>query len=162
MTDENIKDIENKLILVVDDQGSIRFVVDSYFKEMGFENIVTAFDGNDALTFLSQNAVDIVICDWQMPKISGLELLKLIRGHENTANLPFIMMTSTSELQNVKDAASFGVSDYLIKPFQPAQLGYKVIQLLTKSKHQAKRLPLNIEKLQTGDANPVDLEDHIE
>jgi len=162
MAADNIKEISKKLILVVDDQSSIRFVVNSYFNEMGFEKIASAYDGNDALNFLSQNPVDIVICDWQMPKVSGLELLQAIRGHENTADLPFIMMTSTSDLQNVKDAAKFGVSDYLIKPFQPAQLGYKVVQLLTKSKHQAKRLPLNIQKLQPDDHEPVDLEDHIE
>jgi len=161
MVAEHIKEISKKHILIVDDQNSIRFVVNSYFTEMGFTNISTAYDGEDALKLLSQKPVDIVICDWQMPKISGLELLKMIRGHDNTEYLPFIMMTSTSDLQNVKDAASFGVSDYLIKPFKPAQLGYKVVQLLTKSKHEAKRLPLSMQKFETDNQQPIDIEDII-
>ena len=155
-------DVSKKAILVVDDQGSIRSVVNSYFKEMGFVNVFTAFDGKHALNLLSQHAIDVVICDWQMPKMSGLDLLKLIRNHENTKQLPFIMMTSTSDMENVKNAASFGVSDYLIKPFKPTQLGYKVVQLLGKSGHQAKRLPLGVEKMTSGDEEAIDLGDHID
>lgn len=162
MTSESVKDVSHKRILIVDDQGSIRSVVNSYFKEMGFTNVFTAFDGKDALDFLSQREIDIIICDWQMPKISGFELLEKIRAHTNTQNLPFIMMTSTSDLENVKSAASVGVSDYLIKPFQPAQLGYKVVQLLSKSNYQAKRFTTDVEPLEPDNEETIDLGDFID
>lgn len=145
--DELAKGLASKVILVIDDQNSMRSVVKSYFRDFGFEKVKTAIDGKDGLNFLMQHPVDIVICDWQMPKISGIELLKLLRASEESATLPFLMMTSTSDVNAVKDAMQQGVSDYMIKPFKPSQLGFKVIQLLNKSKHKARKLPVNLSKL---------------
>lgn len=145
--EELAKELSSKVILVIDDQNSMRCVVKSYFRDFGFEHVSTAIDGQDGLNFLMQNPVDIVICDWQMPKISGIELLKLLRASEESASLPFLMMTSTSDVNAVKDAMQSGVSDYMIKPFKPSQLGFKVVQLLTKSTHIAKKLPVNLAKL---------------
>tara|TARA_R110001592_G_scaffold357915_1_gene661790 strand:- start:2151 stop:2786 length:636 start_codon:yes stop_codon:yes gene_type:complete len=141
------KGLSSKVILVIDDQNSMRSVVKSFFRDFGFDRVETAIDGKDGLNFLMQNAVDIVICDWQMPKISGIELLKLLRASKESATLPFLMMTSTSDVSAVKDAMDSGVSDYMIKPFKPSQLGFKVIQLLTKSKHKARKLPVNLASL---------------
>lgn len=165
LNEELAKSLSSKVILVIDDQNSMRSVVKSYFRDFGFERVKTAIDGQDGLNFLMQHPVDIVICDWQMPKISGIELLKLLRASEESATLPFLMMTSTSDVNAVKDAMQSGVSDYMIKPFKPSQLGFKVIQLLSKSTHKAKRLPVNLTKLNessvpetsdvpTGDIDP--------
>jgi len=165
MAQVDVKDIGSKLILVVDDQGTIRNVVKSYFHEMGFKKVSMAIDGNDALNFMSQHPVDIVICDWQMPKISGLEFLKKIRNCGAMKDLPFVMMTSTADVTNVQQAVAFGVSDYLIKPFKPTQLGYKVVQLLGASKHKAIRLPVSSMKAvdpELSTENAVDLEVEIE
>jgi DNA-binding response OmpR family regulator len=131
-----------------------------------------------------QNAVDLVVFDWHMPKISGIELLKVVRLNEEKKALPFLMVTSTSDLTAVKNALDSGVSDYMIKPFQPAQLGFRASKLLTKATHKAKKLPVQIfdlnvieekvtetatvpEKAQTQtssndhDGTPVDIEDII-
>jgi len=147
-SEELAQGLSSKVILVIDDQNSMRSVVKSYFRDFGFERVKTAIDGQDGLNFLMQHPVDIVICDWQMPKISGIELLKLLRASEESATLPFLMMTSTSDVKAVKNAMESGVSDYMIKPFKPSQLGFKVVQLLTKSKHKAKRIPVNLAKLE--------------
>ncbi len=171
--DDLDKKLAQKHLLIIDDQNSMRSVVKSYFKNMGFEKVATAIDGMDALTYLNRNAVDLIICDWQMPKISGIELLQKIRSFEEMSTMPFLMMTSTSDLSAVQNAVASGVSDYMIKPFQPAQLGYKVVQLLSKSSHKARKLPVDVKassdpkevKDEAGEQDigdgPVDLEDVV-
>lgn len=134
--------IKNKRILVVDDQGSIRAVFQSFLKDLGFKNVLCAIDGEDSIHFLEKHAVNLVICDWSMPKLSGLEVLTMVRKAEETRGLPFMMVTSSSEVAKVQQAVELGVSDYLIKPFQPGQLCQKVIDLLSASDYQPKRLPL--------------------
>jgi len=89
---------------------------------------------------MESHSVDMVICDWNMPKMNGLEVLQAVRNCEDTKTLPFLMVTSSSELARVKEAASHGVSDYLIKPFKSLQLGQKVIQLISESTHNPKTL----------------------
>lgn len=134
--------LKNKRILVVDDQGSIRTVFQTFLKGIGFNNVLSAIDGEDSIRFLEKHAVDLIICDWAMPKLSGLEVLQVLRAAEETRTLPFMMVTSSSEIAKVQQAVELGVSDYLIKPFQPGQLCQKVVTLLAESKHQPKRLPV--------------------
>lgn len=135
--------LRNKRILVVDDQGAIRAVFQAFLKDLGFRNVLSAIDGEDSIHFLEKHAVDLVICDWAMPKLSGLEVLKVVRAQEATKTLPFMMVTSSSEIAKVQQAVELGVSDYLIKPFQPAQLCQKVIALLQASSHKPKRMPVH-------------------
>ena len=137
------KHIRSKRIVVIDDQGSMRSVFLAYLREMGFQKIATLPDGEKGLNHLEKNLADLVICDWNMPKRSGLEVLQAIRECDNTKDLPFIMVTSSSELSRVKDAVQSGVSDYLIKPFQPTNLGQKVVDLLTNSTYQPKVLKIS-------------------
>lgn len=134
--------LKKKRILVVDDQGSIRAVFQAFLKDLGFENVLSAIDGEDSVHILEKNPIDLIICDWAMPKLSGLEVLRVVRAAEETKTLPFMMVTSSSEIAKVQQAVELGVSDYLIKPFQPGQLCQKVISLLSESEHQAKRIPL--------------------
>jgi len=142
------EELENKKILIADDQGSIRSVLKMVLQERGFKKIACAMDGAEALQLLRSDAFDLVVCDWQMPKFSGLDILLQVRDCEATATLPFIMVTSSSETKKVKAALENGVSDYLIKPFQPAQLTKKTMLLLVKSKHQPAVLTLNIGNLE--------------
>ena len=135
-------ELKKKRILVVDDQGSIRAVFQAFLKDLGFANVLSAIDGEDSIHFLEKHPVDLIICDWAMPKLSGLEVLQVVRSEEVTKTLPFMMVTSSSEIAKVQQAVELGVSDYLIKPFQPGQLCQKVIILLQASSHQAKRMPL--------------------
>lgn len=132
--------LAKKKILIVDDQGSIRSVFKLVLQDMGFLNIDSATDGGDAVEHLKTVAYDLVICDWNMPKLSGMEVLQIVRDCEQTKNLPFMMVTSASESAKVQQAVGEGVSDYLIKPFQPATFSTKAYELLQRSKHSAAKL----------------------
>lgn len=129
-----------KRILIVDDQGSIRSVFKLVLQDMGFTNIDSATDGAEAIEHLKLVAYDLIICDWNMPKLSGMEVLEIVRGYEATQSLPFMMVTSASEIERVQEAVGVGVSDYLIKPFQPAAFSAKAHELLMKSAHKPVRL----------------------
>jgi two-component system chemotaxis response regulator CheY len=131
--------IKKKRLLIVDDQGSMRGVFKAILRDKGFVNIDTLPDGAAALKHLEANLVDLLICDWNMPRMSGLELLKAIRECDETRGLPFIMVTSSAELARVRDAASSGVSDYLIKPFQPANFCQKVMTVLGETRYTPRK-----------------------
>lgn len=109
-------------ILVIDDMPSIRDLVKNTLKAMGFKNIQEAGDGEEGLkVLLSANAsgypIQLVISDWNMPKMKGLDLLKQIRSTVEFANLPFVLLTSESERDQVTEAVLAGVSQYIVKPF---------------------------------------------
>jgi two-component system chemotaxis response regulator CheY len=124
-----------KKILIADDQGSIRSVFKLVLQDTGFTHIDSATDGADALKHLTCTGYDLIICDWNMPKLSGMEVLQSVRQCEATKTLPFMMVTSSSETERVKVALGEGVSDYLIKPFQPAAFSSKAVKLLATSTH---------------------------
>ena len=109
-------------ILIADDMPTIRDLVKNQLKAMGFKNIVEAADGEQALNLLIQyntpgSAIELVISDWNMPKMTGLEFLKQVRASDEWANLPFILLTSESERDQVTEAILAGVSQYVVKPF---------------------------------------------
>ena len=109
-------------ILVIDDMPSIRDMVRSQLRTMGFKNILDAADGEEALKALIQNKsagtqIQLVISDWNMPKISGMDLLKQLRAKEEWVDLPFVLLTSESERDQVTEAVLAGVSQYIVKPF---------------------------------------------
>ncbi|MNL08746.1 Chemotaxis protein CheY [compost metagenome] len=109
-------------ILVIDDMPSIRDLVKNTLKAMGYKNIIEAGDGEEGLKMLmQQNApgteIQLVISDWNMPKMKGLELLKQVRATTEWANLPFVLLTSESERDQVTEAVLAGVSQYIVKPF---------------------------------------------
>lgn len=109
-------------ILVVDDMPTIRDLVKNQLKAMGFKNIIDAADGEAAMLLLMQNQTagtpfQLVISDWNMPKMTGLEFLKQVRASETWANLPFVLLTSESERDQVSQAILAGVSQYVVKPF---------------------------------------------
>ncbi|HEX7675723.1 MAG TPA: response regulator [Bdellovibrio sp.] len=109
-------------ILVIDDMPSIRDLVKNTLKAMGFKNIVEAGDGEEGLKVLLQNNVagsqiQLVISDWNMPKMKGLDLLKQVRATAEWTNLPFVLLTSESERDQVTEAVLAGVSQYIVKPF---------------------------------------------
>jgi CheY-like chemotaxis protein len=121
-------------ILVVDDASFIRDMVKRQLREKipGVE-IFDATDGHRAVASLKKQRVDLVLSDWEMPGMSGEELLQWIRGNETFANLPFIMVTSRGDRDHVIKAVEAGVSDYLTKPFTPEELLTKTIKQLRKA-----------------------------
>ncbi len=104
-------------VLIVDDQQSMRGICKYILTQLGFTSITEAKSGRDALGKLEQSNVDLIISDWNMDDIDGLTLLKVIRKHPKTAAMPFIMATGRSDKEQVKEAISAGVNNYIIKPF---------------------------------------------
>lgn len=109
-------------ILIADDMPTIRDLVKTQLKTLGFKNILEAPDGEQAMNTLVKNLsagtpIELVISDWNMPKMTGLELLKYVRASAEMAQLPFILLTSESERDQVTEAILSGVSQYVVKPF---------------------------------------------
>nr|WP_314571759.1 response regulator [uncultured Pseudomonas sp.] len=120
-------------VLVVDDAPFIRDLVKKCLRN-AFPGIVVedAVNGRKAQSLMIHNSYDMVLCDWEMPEMSGLELLTWTREQENTKTLPFIMVTSRGDKENVVQAIQAGVSDYIGKPFTNEQLMTKVKKALAK------------------------------
>ncbi len=124
-------------VLVVDDSGSMRDLVTGMLREIGFSKIHSAVDGAMAWSYLQKYQIDFVVCDWDMPNLTGMELLSKMKGHKQFEDIPFLMVTGSSEPQRVQEAIKGGVSDYIVKPFQPKDLSYRVVKLLRKIKTKA-------------------------
>ena len=120
-------------VLVVDDAAFIRDLVKKAIREMypSF-NIQEAADGRKAQAILKKTAIDVVLCDWEMPEMSGLELITWMREDERYLKTPFMMITSRGERDHVVKAVTAGVSDYIGKPFTREHFVSKVDKLLTK------------------------------
>jgi two-component system chemotaxis response regulator CheY len=109
-------------ILVIDDMPSIRDLVKNHLKAMGYKNLLDAGDGEQGKKVLAQQnsagtPVQLVISDWNMPVLNGLELLKQLRQTAEFQNLPFLLLTSEAEREQVTEAILAGVSQYVVKPF---------------------------------------------
>lgn len=108
-------------ILIIDDMPSIRDLVRKTLRAMGYKNIQEAGDGEEGLKILESHLarapIQLVISDWNMPNMSGLELLKKVRAVKDWTHLPFILLTSESERDQVTEAVLAGVSQYIVKPF---------------------------------------------
>ena len=104
----------------------MRALVRSGLTQLGFNQIMEAIDGEDALRQVIQRPVKLVISDFNMPKVDGLQLLRAIRGHEPIRATAFIMLTGRADQDLVKQAAQFGVNNYLVKPFTVATLKQKI------------------------------------
>jgi two-component system chemotaxis response regulator CheY len=109
-------------ILVIDDMPSIRDLVKNTLRSMGYKNFQEAADGEEGLQILEKlnsgdQSIQLVISDWNMPKLKGLDLLKQVRATPKWVNLPFVLLTSESERDQVTEAVLAGVSQYIVKPF---------------------------------------------
>jgi two-component system chemotaxis response regulator CheY len=126
MTDKGIN------ILVVDDFPTMRRIVRSLLKELGFANVEEAEDGQDALGKLKAGAFQFVISDWNMPNLDGLEMLKRIRADGALAKLPVLMITAEAKKDNIIAAAKAGANGYIVKPFTAATLEEKLNKIFEK------------------------------
>lgn len=121
---------KNLKILIVDDFATMRKVIRNLLKQGGFENVAEAEDGAAALKLLKSQPVDFVISDWNMPNMSGLELLKAVRADEELKELPFLMVTAEALKDNVVAAVKAGVSNYIVKPFTAEVLNEKIEKIV--------------------------------
>lgn len=121
---------KNLKILIVDDFATMRKVIRNLLKQGGFENVVEAEDGAAALKMLKSQQVDFIISDWNMPNMSGLELLKAVRADDELKALPFLMVTAEALKDNVVAAVKAGVSNYIVKPFTAEVLNEKIEKIV--------------------------------
>lgn len=119
-------------VLVVDDMASMRLLIKSVLRQMGFVHIAEASDGAGAVRHLTAAPVDLLICDWNMPVMTGLEVLVYVREQLKRATLPVIMVTAEHSKEQVRGALHAGVNGYVVKPFTPARLITQIDQCLAK------------------------------
>jgi two-component system chemotaxis response regulator CheY len=117
--------------LIVDDSLTMRRIVTNSLKNLGYNNFVEAADGKEALEKLaSDSAINFVITDWNMPVLSGLELVKAIRADAKTASMPILMVTTRGVKEDILQALQARVNNYVVKPFTPQVLNDKIQQVL--------------------------------
>lgn len=113
-------------ILVVDDFSTMRRIVKNILRQIGFTNITEADDGEHALSILKSETFDFVITDWNMPNMTGLDLLKAIRADDGLNAIPVLMVTAEAQKENIIEAAKAGVSNYIVKPFTVETMQEKI------------------------------------
>jgi len=120
-------------ILVVDDFSTMRRIVKTCLKQLGFGNVTEAADGKIALDKLQgSDAFELIISDWNMPNMMGIDLLKAVRQDDKLKALPFLMVTAEAQKENILEAAKAGVSNYIIKPFTADLLKEKLEAIFKK------------------------------
>jgi two-component system chemotaxis response regulator CheY len=119
-------------ILIVDDFSTMRRIIKNLLRELGFNNTIEADDGQTALPKLRTGGVDFLITDWNMPGMSGIELLRAIRADANLKGLPVLMVTAEAKREQIVEAAQAGVNGYVIKPFTAATLEEKINKIFER------------------------------
>ncbi|EPR42437.1 response regulator receiver protein [Desulfovibrio sp. X2] len=122
----------NMRILVVDDFSTMRRIVRNILRQIGFQNIVEADDGSTAWETLNKDKIDFIVSDWNMPQMSGIELLRKVRASEEFGDLPFLMVTAEAQQENIIEAVQAKVSNYIVKPFTAETLGQKIQKIFDK------------------------------
>ncbi len=124
--------MQNLSILIVDDMRSMRSIVKRVLQDMGFKGLTEAGDGQEALSMLRSKKFDLVICDVEMPKMSGIELLDEVQKDEELKQVPFIMLTAMSQREKVVEILEHDVCDFVLKPINPQMLEQRVQAFLNK------------------------------
>ncbi|WP_048308601.1 chemotaxis response regulator CheY [Halomonas sp. PR-M31] len=123
---------KNMSILVVDDFPTMRRIVRSLLKELGYTNVDEAEDGQEGLSKLRSGSFEFVVSDWNMPNLDGLEMLKQIRADDALKSLPVLMVTAEAKKENIIAAAQAGANGYVVKPFTAATLEEKLNKIFEK------------------------------
>jgi two-component system chemotaxis response regulator CheY len=123
-------DLSTYSVLVVDDFSTMRRIVSNLLREAGFGHISEAEDGAEALRKLQNGNFQFVVSDWNMPNMTGLELLQAVRASSTLKDLPFLLVTAEARKENIVDAAKSGADGYIVKPFTAAILSQKIEAIL--------------------------------
>ena len=121
--------LQDTRCLVVDDFSTMRRIMRNLLKELGFMNVQEAGDGVEALDKLRAGTFDFVVSDWNMPNMTGIELLQAIRADARLKHLPVLMVTAEAKRENIIMAAQAGASGYVVKPFTAAKLDEKLMKI---------------------------------
>ena len=124
--DKNIK------ILIVDDFATMRRIIKNLLRDLGYNNVQEADDGNTALPMLKSGKFDFLITDWNMPGMTGIELLKAVRADPELAKLPVLMVTAEQKREQIIEAAQAGVNGYIVKPFTAQTLKEKIEKIFER------------------------------
>ncbi len=119
-------------ILIVDDFSTMRRIIKNLLRDLGFTNTDEADDGNTALPMLKSGKYDFLVTDWNMPSMSGFDLLKAVRADENLKTLPVLMVTAEAKRDQIVAAAQAGVNGYVVKPFTAAVLKEKIEKIFER------------------------------
>jgi two-component system chemotaxis response regulator CheY len=125
------QELLQKKILIVDDAASMRTLTKAILREAGFTHVFDAPGGSEALVMMRKVRINLVVCDWNMPGMTGLELFKAVKDDPKLDTPPWIMLTSSSEGEKVKEAIMAGITSYIVKPFKPDNLIKQVLGKLT-------------------------------
>lgn len=120
-------------ILVVEDNVTTRLYIKRILKKLGYEKVKAVDDGETALLELKLAQFDMIISDWDMPNLNGLDFLKALRKRPKFKSIPFLMVTAEKEVSKIQKALRLGVDNYVVKPFQPGHLKSKINELLKDS-----------------------------
>ncbi len=113
-------------VLIVDDFSTMRRIVRNVLRQLGFNNVVEADDGTTAWEVLQREKIDFIVSDWNMPQMTGIELLRKVRADEKLADTPFLMVTAEAQQENILEAVQAKVSNYIVKPFTADTLKQKI------------------------------------
>ncbi len=119
-------------ILIVDDFSTMRRIIKNLLRDLGFNNTEEADDGNTALPMLKKGGFDFLITDWNMPGMSGIELLRNVRSDPQLAKLPVLMVTAEQKREQIVEAAEAGVNGYVVKPFTAQVLKEKIDKIFDR------------------------------
>jgi len=119
-------------ILIVDDFSTMRRIIKNLLRDLGFTNIAEADDGSTALPMLRNGDFDFLVTDWNMPGMSGFDLLKAVRADEKLKTLPILMVTAEAKRDQIIAAAQAGVNGYIVKPFTAAVLKEKIDKIFER------------------------------
>jgi two-component system, chemotaxis family, chemotaxis protein CheY len=109
-------------VLVVDDFATMRKIIKNVLKQISLENVVEAENGKHALDILKKEEIDLIISDWIMPEMTGIDFLKACKQDDGIKNVPFLMVTAEAQKDCIMEAIKSGVDNYIVKPFTPEKL----------------------------------------
>lgn len=123
---------KNMKILIVDDFSTMRRIIKNLLRDLGFTNTVEADDGNTAIPILNQGHIDFLVTDWNMPGMTGIDLLRHVRADEKLKHLPVLMVTAEAKREQIIEAAQAGVNGYVVKPFTAIALKDKIEKIFER------------------------------
>jgi two-component system chemotaxis response regulator CheY len=123
---------KNMKILIVDDFATMRGIIKNLLRDLGFNNVAEADDGNTALPALRAGNFDFLVTDWNMPGMTGLDLLKAVRADPKLAKLPVLLVTAEAKRDQIVEAAQAGVNGYVVKPFTANTLKEKIDKIFER------------------------------
>ncbi|MEW6262865.1 MAG: chemotaxis response regulator CheY [Thermodesulfobacteriota bacterium] len=122
---------KNMKVLIVDDFSTMRRIVKNILRQLGFNNILEADDGTSAAALLEREKVGLIISDWNMPNMTGIELLRHVRSTDEIKDTPFLMVTAEAQQENIIEAVKAKVSNYIVKPFTADTLNEKIEKIFS-------------------------------